>query len=58
MTSINKFQIGAIIGAVLLIFIFALYLKFDAIINQSLNKLLQKFIRFISIMKYKRNAKD
>ena len=53
---LNSMQ--AIIGAGLFISIFALYLKFDAIIHQSLNKVLQKFIRFISIMKYKRNAKD
>ena len=51
-------SIQAIIGAGLFISIFALYLKFDAIIHQSLNKVLQLFIRFISIMKYKRNAKD
>ena len=53
---LNSMQ--AIIGAGLFIFIFALYLKFDAIIHQSLNKVLQLFIRFISIMKYKINAKD
>jgi len=56
--SLVALGIGAIIGAGLFISIFALYLKFDAIIHQSLNKLLQKFIRFISIMKYKSNAKD
>ena len=51
-------SIESIIGAGLFIFIFALYLKFDTTIQQPFKIIFQKFIRFISFMKYKKDAKD